>query len=73
MSDTRPRRRHAPPDTPPSAFEPQPATREPRTYKVIGPHRVNGTNPGGTFTALLSPEQEAALIEGGHIRPKETA
>lgn len=43
--------------------------REPVEYEVVGPRRVHETEPGGTFTALLTAEQEAALIEGGHIKP----
>jgi hypothetical protein len=39
----------------------------PKTYVVVGPRRVHDTDPGKTFTALLTPGQESALIEGGHI------
>lgn len=54
------------------AFAPVSAERKPTVYKVIGPHRVQGTDPGKTFVHLYTPEQEAALIEGGHItREKE--
>jgi len=45
---------------------PEPAPGE-QTWKVIGPHRVCDTAPGGTFTADLPAEQKALLIEAGHI------
>ena len=37
-------------------------------YEVIGPQRVHDTLPGGKFTADLTPESEALLIESGHIK-----
>ncbi len=44
--------------------EPEPGE---QTYKVIGPHRVHDTNPGGTFAADIAAPQLALLIESGHI------
>jgi len=56
------------------ATVPDPPTVVARTYKVVGPHLVLGTKRGKTFTHVFTPEQEAALIEGGHITlVKETA
>ena len=40
----------------------------PATYKVVGNQEVYGTKSGKEFEAALSAEQEAALIEGGHIK-----
>lgn len=39
----------------------------PRPYKVIGPRAVFETEPGEHFEAALRIENEAALIDGGHI------
>ncbi len=36
-------------------------------YKVIGPNEVLEHAPGSVFRADISAEQEALLIEGGHI------
>ncbi len=44
--------------------EPEPGE---QTYKVIGPHRVHDTAPGGTFAADIAAPQLALLIESGHI------
>jgi hypothetical protein len=53
------------------AVEPEPEVRG-NTYRVVGPtHEVHGAKPGETFTADLTAEQEAALVEGGHIEPVE--
>lgn len=38
-----------------------------RTYKVVGPHAVHHTAPGGMFTKVLDPAQEEFLIRVGHI------
>lgn len=38
-----------------------------RSYRVVGPRRVFDTAPGDEFKAALHPDQEAQLIEGGHI------
>lgn len=54
-----------------AALVPETARREPCEYVVIGKRRVHETKPGGTFTALFTPEQEAALIEAGHIKAVE--
>lgn len=35
-------------------------------WTVVGPNRVHGTAPGGTFAAAESP-QIALLVESGHI------
>ena len=41
----------------------------PRTYKVVGEHfQVFGADPGEKFEAALTAGQEAALLEGGHIK-----
>jgi hypothetical protein len=50
------------------ATEPEPTKLEARTYEVTGPHMVHGCTPGGTFTHVFTPEQEAALVWGGHIK-----
>lgn len=55
------------------ALEPEPARPVKRTYKVTGAHPVHGTAPGETFTAALNPEQEALLLDGGHISLVEPA
>lgn len=72
--------RQAPPPDPEPTPNPALAVVEPertaQEYEVIGPRAVHETDPGGTFTALLTPGQESALIEGGHIKltnPKEGA
>lgn len=39
-----------------------------RTYKVIGPRVVHATQPGGTFTATLTPAHEQSLLDAGHIQ-----
>lgn len=43
-----------------------------KTYEVVADRRVHDTDPGGQFTADLKPEQEALLIESGHIKIIET-
>lgn len=53
------------------AVVPEPEALLPKTYTVIGPNVVYGTRPGGEFTALFTPDQEAALIQSGNIEPKE--
>ncbi len=44
-------------------------------YTVVGNHTVLGHEPGTTFSASLSAEQEQQLIDGGHLvagkRPQE--
>lgn len=44
-----------------------------KTYKVTGPHPVDGHAPGDEFTADMGEEREQQLVEGGHIRvvPKQ--
>lgn len=55
-----------------SAIEPYTlADPDERTYKVTGAHAVLDTAPGGTFSAVIPPEQEGRLIEGGQIKPVE--
>lgn len=49
------------------------APRVAQTYVVTGPRRVHDTDPGDEFTALFTPEQEAALITAGHINPSQSA
>lgn len=39
-----------------------------QTYQVTGTQRTLEHDPGETFTATLDPDQEAALIWGGHIK-----
>lgn len=53
------------------ALVPESATRTAREYTVVGKRTVRDTKPGKTFTALFTPEQEAALIEAGHIKVVE--
>jgi hypothetical protein len=36
-------------------------------YEVVGTHAVHGHEPGTTFSAELSAEQEQQLIDGGHL------
>lgn len=56
------------------ATEPEPPPVVARIYRVVGPCEVAGTKPGKTFAHIYTPEHEAALIEGGHIKiVKETA
>lgn len=57
-----------PAETPNAAIVPEPEVRGEREYTVIGKRTVHDTRPGKTFTALFTPEQEAALIEAGHIK-----
>lgn len=47
------------PDPPPEVFE--------RTVKVVGPRAVLGHQPGETFTATLTAEQEHIYVSGGHL------
>lgn len=56
-------------DLPNPALVPEPVAVEvaEREYKVVGPLRVHDTDPGHTFKATLSPEQEAFLVDVGHI------
>lgn len=35
-----------------------------RTYRVVGIHAIFGNPPGSTFTAVIPPAQEKALIAG---------
>jgi hypothetical protein len=47
-------------------------------YKVVGPNSIDGHGPGSVFEADLTPEREAAMIDGGHLEraranTKETA
>lgn len=51
------------------ALEPAVASDDPvkRKYQVTGPRRVRGVAKPKTFTAVLSPGEEAALIAAGHI------
>lgn len=39
-----------------------------RTYRVTGPRVVHDTAPGDTFTATLTVEHEASLLDAGHIQ-----
>ena len=56
------------------AVVPEPGGVVERLYKVVGPRSVRGTRPGRKFRAVLPPEQEKALLSGGHISiEKETA
>jgi hypothetical protein len=41
---------------------------DPKTYKVTGAQRINGTEPGDTFKAVLPPLQEARLLRRGAIK-----
>lgn len=43
-----------------------------KTYKVTGELPVAGNAPGEEFTFDFG-DQEAALIEGGHIKPVKSA
>jgi len=47
--------------------DPDDAPRD-RGYVVTGPHGVLGYAPGDTFTATIPAEQEAFLIEVGHLK-----
>ena len=38
-----------------------------QTYRVTGDSTVAGHEKGDTFQYEFTPEQEAALVEGGHI------
>lgn len=42
-----------------------------RTYEVTGPRLVGGAAPGETVTLELTKDQEARLIESGHVKPVE--
>lgn len=42
-------------------------------YEVIGPLLVYGRRKGETFNHEFEPDQEAALIQAGHIRRKKDA
>lgn len=50
------------------ALAPVPDEPGEQTYTVVGPVEVHGHKPGSDFTAELPPEQEALLIESGHIK-----
>lgn len=39
-------------------------------YEVIGPLPVRGRRKGESVELELTPEQEAALIAGGHVKKK---
>lgn len=55
--------------TPNPALEPDPpAPPGEQTYKVVGPREVLGHTRGDTFTATLTAEQAASLVEAGHIQ-----
>jgi hypothetical protein len=41
----------------------------PREYRVTGPHKVFGHEPGSTFRAVIPPNQEARLIARHQITP----
>ncbi|GGM55498.1 hypothetical protein GCM10012275_28260 [Longimycelium tulufanense] len=58
--------RLAPPAAP---REEKPAPQE-RQYLVVGPRLVNGKKAGETVVLALTDEQEKALVEAGHIKPK---
>jgi hypothetical protein len=65
--------------TPPGDYPaviPDPPVREARKYRVTGSHAFYDDagrrhEPGTTFIALLSEEQEALHIESHHIAPAE--
>jgi hypothetical protein len=38
-----------------------------KTYRVIGPHKVDEHPPGSKFRTALPEWRERALIRGGHI------
>jgi hypothetical protein len=59
-------------EAPNPALAPVPDTTQgAKTYTVVGPNVVHDTPPGGDFTRDLKPEQEALLIESGHIIVKQ--
>ena len=37
------------------------------TYRVVGPNRFDGHDPGSTYKANYSPEHEQYAITAGHI------
>jgi hypothetical protein len=41
-------------------------------YRVVGAHAVLGHEPGATFEADLSKEQEDYFVAAGHIAPVTT-
>lgn len=43
-----------------------------KSYRVSGPHRVHGHDPGETFKARFSREHEQYLIRAGHIALAKT-
>jgi hypothetical protein len=42
---------------------------ETKRWRVVGPHAVEGHQPDDVFDHAFSPEQEAYLVEVGHIKP----
>ena len=46
---------------------PTPPDQPIKTYKVVGESVVFNHNPGETFTAILDPQQEEALVEYGAL------
>lgn len=39
-----------------------------KEYKVVGPHPVWGTEPGGVISLNLTAEQEDFYVGGGHLK-----
>ncbi len=72
MSPSRATPREQAPDAPNPAVVPEPEPHGERTYEVTGPHHaVLGHGCGEKFKALIPPDQEALLIESGHIKRVE--
>lgn len=56
-------------DRPDPALDSEPMIR----YTVTGPNAVFGHEPGSTFEAAISEEQERQLVEGGHLAVQDDA
>lgn len=54
---------------PASALAPEDVEPGAKLYRVTNPnHEVHGHTLGETFAAVIGEEQEACLIEGGHVK-----
>ncbi|PRH79404.1 hypothetical protein C6N75_09990 [Streptomyces solincola] len=57
---------HKPAIQPPRPEKPEPGV---HAYKVVGPHAVDGVQPGDTVELELTEEQEQIMVDAGHLEP----
>lgn len=44
-----------------------------KSYRVSGPHRVLGHEPGAVFEGVLDPDMEERLLAGGQLKVEKPA